>query len=161
MDRFVLTGAQWAKMEPHCLGKPTDPGRSGRNNRLFLEAVLWIVRTGSPGAIFLPCSATGARHFGDFAIGAKPTFSSAFSMLCRMNPRRITSGEEWKCRNGLAGLRGRGMPLPYPVVHLIAIRCIPSDSALIGLHRQCWPVQRKKFRHDRSANHHRRAEEFR
>jgi transposase len=48
MDRYVLTDAQWAKMEPHCLGKPTDPGRSGRNNRLFMEAVLWIVRTGSP-----------------------------------------------------------------------------------------------------------------
>ncbi|WP_101756441.1 IS5 family transposase [Sphingobium sp. AM] len=48
MDRFVLTDAQWAKMEPHCLGKPTDPGRSGRDNRLFMEAVLWIVRTGSP-----------------------------------------------------------------------------------------------------------------
>jgi hypothetical protein len=25
MDRFILTDAQWAKMEPHCLGKPTDP----------------------------------------------------------------------------------------------------------------------------------------
>ena len=48
MDRFVLTDAQWARMEPHCLGKPADPGRSGRNNRLFVEAVLWIVRTGSP-----------------------------------------------------------------------------------------------------------------
>ena len=48
MERFVLTDAQWAKMEPHCLGKPTDPGRSGRDNRLFVEAVLWIARTGSP-----------------------------------------------------------------------------------------------------------------
>src|SRR5882724_11412649 len=48
MDRFVLTNAQWAKMEPHCLGKPTDPGRSGSDNRRFVEAVLWIVRTGSP-----------------------------------------------------------------------------------------------------------------
>src|SRR6185312_9668775 len=48
MDRFVLTDAQWAKMAPHCLGKPGDPGRRGRNNRLFVEAVLWIVRTGSP-----------------------------------------------------------------------------------------------------------------
>ena len=28
MDRFVLTDAQWAKMEPHCLGKSTDPRRS-------------------------------------------------------------------------------------------------------------------------------------
>ena len=48
MERFVLTDAQWAKMEPHCLGKPTDPGRSGRDNRLFVEAVLWIIRTGAP-----------------------------------------------------------------------------------------------------------------
>jgi transposase len=48
MERFVLTDAQWAKMEPHCLGKPTDPGRSGKDNRLFVEAVLWVVRTGSP-----------------------------------------------------------------------------------------------------------------
>ncbi|MCK1737659.1 transposase [Bradyrhizobium sp. 138] len=45
MDRFVLTDAQWAKMEPLCLG---DPGRSGNNNQLFVEAVLWIARTGSP-----------------------------------------------------------------------------------------------------------------
>ena len=48
MDRYVLTDAQWAKIEPHCLSKATDPGRTGRNNRLFLEAVLWTARTGSP-----------------------------------------------------------------------------------------------------------------
>ena len=46
--RWVLTDAQWAKMEPHCLGKPSDPGRSGTDNRRFVEAVLWIARTGSP-----------------------------------------------------------------------------------------------------------------
>ncbi|MET4742418.1 transposase [Bradyrhizobium japonicum] len=45
MDRFVLTDAQWAKMEPLCLGKPGDPDRSGK---LFVEAALWIARTGSP-----------------------------------------------------------------------------------------------------------------
>jgi transposase len=48
MERFVLTDAQWALIEPHCLGKPRDPGRSGADNRLFMEAVLWIARTGSP-----------------------------------------------------------------------------------------------------------------
>src|SRR5215208_793074 len=48
MGRFVLTDAHWAKMESRCLGKPGDPGRSGKDNRLFVEAVLWIVRTGSP-----------------------------------------------------------------------------------------------------------------
>src|SRR5258707_3447897 len=48
MDRLVLSDAQWAKMEPLCLGKPSDPGCSGKDNRLFVEAVLWIARTGSP-----------------------------------------------------------------------------------------------------------------
>lgn len=48
MTRLFLTDYQWTLMEPHCLGKPSDPGRSGTNNRMFLEAVLWIARTGSP-----------------------------------------------------------------------------------------------------------------
>ena len=29
MDRFFLTDAQWAKMQPFCLGKASDPGRTG------------------------------------------------------------------------------------------------------------------------------------
>lgn len=29
-------------------GKPGDPGRSAKDNRLFIEAVLWVARTGSP-----------------------------------------------------------------------------------------------------------------
>jgi len=47
-ERFVITDRQWALMEPHCLGKKTDPGRTGSDGRLFLEAVLWVARTGSP-----------------------------------------------------------------------------------------------------------------
>ena len=48
MDRFILTDAQWELMAPLCLGKRTDPGRTGSDGRMFVEAVLWIVRTGSP-----------------------------------------------------------------------------------------------------------------
>lgn len=48
MIRFCLTDAQWTKIEPHCLGKASDPGRTGGDGRLFLEAVLWIARTASP-----------------------------------------------------------------------------------------------------------------
>jgi hypothetical protein len=46
---------------------------------------------------------------------------------------RITSGEEWKYRNGLAGFRGRGMPLPHPTPSLIAIRCGPFDSTIMTI----------------------------
>ncbi|HNI20903.1 MAG TPA: IS5 family transposase, partial [Nitrospira sp.] len=48
MERRALNDRQWALMAPHCLGKPGDAGRRGADNRLFVEAVLWIVRTGSP-----------------------------------------------------------------------------------------------------------------
>ena len=33
-------------MQPHCLGKVRFRGRSGGDNRLFVEPVLWIARTG-------------------------------------------------------------------------------------------------------------------
>ena len=46
MEQFVLTDAQWAKMEPQCIGKAGDSGRSGTDNRRFMEAVLWVARTG-------------------------------------------------------------------------------------------------------------------
>ncbi len=48
MTRLCLTDRQWSLIEPLCLGKPSDPGRSGTDNRMFIEGVLWIARTGSP-----------------------------------------------------------------------------------------------------------------
>jgi transposase len=46
--RAVLTETQYERVAPLLPGKEGDPGRTGANNRLFLEAVLWIARTGSP-----------------------------------------------------------------------------------------------------------------
>jgi transposase len=48
MVRKVLTDAQWRKIEQLLPGKEGDRGRSGADNRLFVEAVLWIARTGCP-----------------------------------------------------------------------------------------------------------------
>ena len=47
-DRFVVDDAAWEKVAPLLPGKPTDPGATGKDNRRFLEAVLWRVRTGVP-----------------------------------------------------------------------------------------------------------------
>jgi len=46
--RLVLSDAQWKRIEKLCVGKPEDVGGTGANNRMFVEAVLWIARTGSP-----------------------------------------------------------------------------------------------------------------
>jgi transposase len=47
LTRRVISDAQWAIIEPYSLGKKSDPGQTGRDARLFMEAVLWIVRTGA------------------------------------------------------------------------------------------------------------------
>lgn len=47
VDR-ILTDELWTAVAPLLPGKQGDPGCHGRDNRLFLEAVFWIARTGSP-----------------------------------------------------------------------------------------------------------------
>jgi transposase len=48
LSRDVLSDEQWERIAPLVPGKRDDPGRSGEDNRLFVEAVFWVVRTGSP-----------------------------------------------------------------------------------------------------------------
>jgi transposase len=48
LDRTVLSDVQWERIAPVVPGKDGDPGRSGTDNRLFVEAVLWVARTGAP-----------------------------------------------------------------------------------------------------------------
>ena len=49
LDRLVLSDAAWERMAPLIIGRPDQKGSTGRDNRMFVEGVLWIVRTGSPG----------------------------------------------------------------------------------------------------------------
>ncbi len=48
MSRMILRDDQWEKVAPLLSGKASDCGVTGKANRLFLEAVLWICRTGAP-----------------------------------------------------------------------------------------------------------------
>lgn len=48
MARMWLRDDQWQRIEQMLPGKVGDPGRSGQDNRLFVEAVLWCARTGCP-----------------------------------------------------------------------------------------------------------------
>lgn len=48
MSRRTLTDRQWALIAPLVPGKQGDRGRSGADNRLFLDAVLWLARGASP-----------------------------------------------------------------------------------------------------------------
>jgi transposase len=46
--RHELTDAQWEKIKDLLPGKKTDPGRTAVDNRLFVNAVLYVLKTGVP-----------------------------------------------------------------------------------------------------------------
>ena len=48
MDRKLLRDDQWVRIEPLLPGKAGDRGVTAKDNRLFIEAVLWMARTGVP-----------------------------------------------------------------------------------------------------------------
>jgi putative transposase len=48
MDRKLLRDDQWERIRDILPGKPCDPGATAKDNRLFVEAILWIARTGAP-----------------------------------------------------------------------------------------------------------------
>jgi transposase len=45
--RYELTPAQWSRIAQLLPGKTGDPGRSGVDNLLFVNGVLWVLRSGA------------------------------------------------------------------------------------------------------------------
>ena len=46
--RHDISDRVWELLEPHLLGRKGTWGGNGRDNRLFINAVFWILRTGAP-----------------------------------------------------------------------------------------------------------------
>ena len=47
IKRYELNEAQWVKIAPLLPGKASDPGRTGQDNRLFVNGCLWVLRSGA------------------------------------------------------------------------------------------------------------------
>jgi transposase len=47
VKRYELSEAQWRRIEDLLPGKPGDPGRTAEDNRLFVNGVLWVLRSGA------------------------------------------------------------------------------------------------------------------
>jgi transposase len=45
--RYEMSAAQWQRICDLVPGKAGDPGRTGDNNRLFVNRVLWVLRSGA------------------------------------------------------------------------------------------------------------------
>lgn len=47
IKRYELSDAQWERIAPLLPGKAGDPGRTASDNRLFVNGVLWVLRSGA------------------------------------------------------------------------------------------------------------------
>ena len=47
VKRYELSDGQWDRVKDLLPGKAGDPGRSGRDNRQFVNGVLWVLRSGA------------------------------------------------------------------------------------------------------------------
>jgi transposase len=95
MDRLVLSDAAWDRMAPLIIGRPDQKGSTGRDNRMFVEGVLWIVRTGCPWRD-LP------EAFGDW--------NSVFRRFSRWSLKGVCGGLSTKIH---MAVRGLGCPVRF------------------------------------------------
>lgn len=47
VKRYELSQAQWDRIADLLPGKTSDPGRTAADNRLFVNGVLWVLRSGA------------------------------------------------------------------------------------------------------------------
>lgn len=47
VKRYELTDGQWERICDFSSGKAGDPGRTAEDNRRFVNAVLWVLRSGA------------------------------------------------------------------------------------------------------------------
>ena len=47
VKRYELNETQWQRIAPLLPGKVGDAGRSGSDNRLFVNGCLWVLRSGA------------------------------------------------------------------------------------------------------------------
>src|SRR6476661_63602 len=179
MERFVLTDAQWAKMEPHCLGKPSDPGRSGSDNRRFVEAVLWIVRTSSPWRDLPPSLGHWNSVFTRFRDWVKAEFKRLFDAVSddpdmeyamgrrhhRQDPPPWTGRKRGTSRQAIgrskAGMTTKILALTDALGNLVRFELLPGHRfdtvGRAATHRRCrlWRLDRRQGL--RRKRHHRRS----
>jgi len=48
MRRYEVSDGEWERIGPLTVGKASDCGVTGQDNRQFVNAVLWIARSGAP-----------------------------------------------------------------------------------------------------------------
>jgi transposase len=69
--RHTITDEQWDKIKDALPGKVGDRGRTAEDNRLFIDAVMWMSKTGAPWRDLPACMASGQQYTNDLFDGQK------------------------------------------------------------------------------------------
>jgi len=89
MERRIIRDDQWERIKDLLPGKASDRGVTAKDNRLFLEAVLWIGRTGAPWRELPPELGNWHTTFTRFARWAK---AGVWSRLFQA----VSSDKDWE-----------------------------------------------------------------
>jgi hypothetical protein len=122
LSRRTLTDAQWARIEPLLSGNKGDRGRSGTDNRLFVDAVLWLARTASlwrDGAV-LP-DGVGAGE-GAGRVGGQPRVGEPVSPF----------GENGLVKGGAEAPRNQVLKVDDLVGRQVGQRQVGNRTTLLG-----------------------------
>lgn len=121
LERLILRDNQWDRISRHIIGDARTRGSSGRDNRMFVEAVLWIACTGSPWRD-LP------EVFGDW--------NSVFRRFSRWSQKRVW----WRVFEAMSDDRD----FEYLIIDSTIIRAHQHASgAKKGLKIGPWPFSRR------------------
>ena len=74
--RHDISERVWELLEPHLLGRKGTWGGNARDNRQFINAVFWILRTGAPWRDLPPDYGDWKIHIVDFAGGGTREFGN-------------------------------------------------------------------------------------
>ena len=114
-DRTLLTDAHWALLAPLLPGRVARRGVVAKDNRGFVEAVLWVGRTGLPWRDLPP-------HLGQW--------HRVFVRFSRWRTRGV-----WA--QVLAALQAAGQAVPSP-------RQVPLDSTTVRAHQHAAGARKQR-----------------
>ena len=84
--RHDMTEDVWERLKPHLPGGEGKRGRPAQDNRRFIDAVCWILRTGAPWRDLPP-------DYGDWKNAHRPPRSSRGAKgFCRWRDRGVWAG---------------------------------------------------------------------
>jgi len=111
--RYELTDAQWIRIEGLLMGKPGAPGRSGGDNRLFVNAVLWVLRSGARWRDLPPGYGKWKSVHKRFTCGAKAgVWERVFESLTRDRDTASLMLDSTIVRAHQQAATGKGGPEP-------------------------------------------------